>query len=137
VKRLTMQQIHGVWGAIGILLMISVLKTIAVGATLHSGFRGGFIFPLFFIGAATGLAISLALGTVFSHVPVAAVVLCMMAATNVAVTKTPISTAVILTSLSGTALFPAVTTACIASFILTSRVSLIQTQRSRNASPAF
>ena len=30
--------------------------------TLHTGFRGGFIFPLFFIGAALGLALSLATG---------------------------------------------------------------------------
>jgi H+/Cl- antiporter ClcA len=104
---------------------------LAVSATLHSGFRGGFIFPLFFIGAATGTAAAMAVGVVFPHVPVAVVVLGFMAATNVAVTKTPISTAVLLTSLSGTAVLPAVLAACLASFVVTTRVSLISTQRSR------
>ena len=124
---------HGVGAAVTVLLGVAVLKAVAVGLTLHSGFRGGFIFPLFFIGAAVGAAVAMAVATVCPAVPVPVVILCVMAATNVAVTKTPISTAVILTSLSGTALLPAVVTACLASFLLTSRTYLIPTQRSRDA----
>lgn len=114
--------------AIGFLLLFALLKTLAVGMTLHSGFRGGFIFPLFLIGGATGLAVSLATGGAISA-PVA--MLCMMAAVNVAVTKTPISSAVILTTLSGTSMLPVIVAACLASFILTTRITLIDTQRSR------
>lgn len=121
----------GVWGAVGLLLSLAMLKMLAVSATLHSGFRGGFIFPLFFIGGAVGLALAIALKSAFPQFPAPVIVLCMMAATNVAVTKTPVSTTVILTSLSGTAFMPALAAACFASFLATTRVSLIQTQRSR------
>ncbi|HPF38735.1 MAG TPA: chloride channel protein [Phycisphaerae bacterium] len=127
----------GLWGAVGLLLLLAMLKMIAVGATLHSGFRGGFIFPLFLIGGAVGLAASLAASAVFPQVPAPVIILCMMAATNVAVTKTPVATTVILTSLSGTAFMPALAAACLASFLLTTRVTLIPTQRSRSRHPAM
>jgi H+/Cl- antiporter ClcA len=126
-----LQLMHGVYGAAGILLLLALLKMVAVGATLHSGFRGGFIFPLFFIGAAVGVAICVVLGAWFPLIPAPIIILCIMAATNVAVTKTPISTVVILTALSGTSFLPAMVAACFASFLLTTRVSLIPTQRSR------
>jgi chloride channel protein, CIC family len=126
-----LQLAYGLYGAAGIFLTLAVLKTLAVGATLHSGFRGGFIFPLFFIGAAVGLALSLVSSVWFPHLPAPVVILGIMAATNVTVTKTPISTAVILTTLSGTPFMPALVAACFTSFLLTTRVSLIPTQRSR------
>jgi H+/Cl- antiporter ClcA len=124
----------GVYGAAALLLLLALLKAMAVGATLHSGFRGGFIFPLFFIGAAVGIALSLVLGVWFPQLPTPVIVLGVMAATNVAVTKTPISTIVILSSLTGTAFIPSLVAACFASFLLTTRVSLIATQRSRTPS---
>ena len=43
------------------LLLIAVAKMFAISFTLHSGFLGGFIFPLFFIGANVGLAIAIAI----------------------------------------------------------------------------
>ncbi len=118
---------HGLHAAVGMLLGLAALKMFTIGVTLHSGFRGGFIFPLFFIGAAVGLAVTL----VFPELPAPIVILSMMAAVNVAVTKTPISTALILTTLSGTDYLPALIAACFASFLLTTRVSLIRTQRGR------
>jgi H+/Cl- antiporter ClcA len=118
---------YGLWAAAGVMLAVALLKMVAVGVTLHSGFRGGFIFPLFFIGAAVGVAVTL----IFPSLPAAVVILCLMAAVNVAVTKTPISTAVILSTLSGTTFMPALAAASFASFLLTTRVSLIRTQRSR------
>ncbi len=111
------------------LLGLAGMKMLTIGFTLHGGFRGGFIFPLFFIGAAGGLAIS----TLAPQVPVTVSVLCMMAAVNVAVTKTPVSTAVIVTSLSGTAILPAIVCATMVSFLLTTRVVLIRSQRRRGA----
>ena len=113
---------------IKLLLAIAVAKMLAVACTLHSGFRGGFIFPLFYIGAAVGLAISLA----FPEVHPTIAMVCMMAAVNVAITKTPISTTVILSVLSDTAMVPVIVTACFVSFLLTTNVCLIKTQRSRS-----
>jgi H+/Cl- antiporter ClcA len=118
---------YGVKSLVFLLLALALLKIIAIGFTLHSGFRGGFIFPLFFVGAAVGIAISL----LIPSIPLALSVVCVMAAINVAVTKTPISTVVILTSLTGTTFLPALTIASFASFMLTTRHSVIVTQRSR------
>ncbi len=130
------EQIHTVietgaaLGAVS-LLIIAFAKMFAISFTLHSGFLGGFIFPLFFIGANTGLAIALLIPSL--HPTVAMV--CLMAAVNVAVTKTPVSTSIILSVLSGTAMLPVIVIASFVSFVLTSNVSMISTQRSRQAVP--
>ncbi len=113
---------------IKLLLMIALAKMLAVSCTLHSGFRGGFIFPLFYIGGAVGLAISLAVPQIHPTIGM----ICMMAAVNVAITKTPISTTVILSVLADTAMVPVIVIASFVSFLLTTQVSLIQTQRSRS-----
>jgi H+/Cl- antiporter ClcA len=110
------------------LLMIALAKMLTVACTLHSGFRGGFIFPLFYIGAAVGLAISLAVPQVHPTIGM----ICMMAAVNVAITKTPISTTVILSVLSDTAMVPVIVIASFVSFLLTTQVCLIKTQRERS-----
>ena len=113
---------------VAMLIAIAVAKMFAISFTLHSGFLGGFIFPLFFIGANVGLAISLAIPQV--HPTVAMV--CLMAAVNVAVTKTPISTSIILSVLSGTAMLPVIAISSFVSFLLTTELSMLKTQRSRD-----
>ncbi|PZO44507.1 MAG: voltage-gated chloride channel [Pseudanabaena frigida] len=109
------------------LLSIGLAKMLAISCTLHSGFRGGFIFPLFYIGAAVGLAIALGIPQVHPTIGM----VCMMAAVNVAITKTPISTTVILSVLSDTAMVPVIVIASLTSFLLTLNLNMIQTQRSR------
>jgi H+/Cl- antiporter ClcA len=113
---------------IGMLIAIAFAKMFAISFTLHSGFLGGFIFPLFFIGANAGYAVSLAVPQVHPTVGM----VCLMAAINVAVTKTPVSTSIILSVLSGTAMLPVIAISSFVSFILTSQISMIKTQRSRN-----
>lgn len=130
------EQIHTVietgatLGAVS-LLLIAFAKMFAISFTLHSGFLGGFIFPLFFIGANTGLAIAL----LFPGLHPTVAMVCLMAAVNVAVTKTPVSTSIILSVLSGTAMLPVIVIASFVSFVLTGNVSMIGTQRSRQAVP--
>ncbi|MEO1353869.1 MAG: chloride channel protein [Cyanobacteria bacterium J06635_15] len=126
------QQIHtvietGMTLGVTMLLLIAVAKMFAISFTLHSGFLGGFIFPLFFIGANVGLAIALAVPQIHPTVGM----VCLMAAINVAVTKTPISTSIILSVLSGTAMLPVIVIASFTSFLLTSQIAMIRTQRSR------
>lgn len=113
---------------VGMLLAIAVAKMFAISFTLHSGFLGGFIFPLFFIGANVGLAISLMVPQVHPTVGM----VCLMAAVNVAVTKTPVSTSIILSVLSGTAMLPVIVISSFTSFVLTSQIAMIGTQRSRS-----
>lgn len=128
-------QLHyGLWIAIGLLALLVFFKMCAIGFTLHSGFRGGFIFPLFFIGAASGIAISLAT----SHfIPMSVAIISLMAAVNVGVTKTPLSTSVILISLTGAGYLPVIAAASITSYICTERLRFINTQQHRtdNSSP--
>ncbi|HEY9889683.1 MAG TPA: chloride channel protein, partial [Candidatus Obscuribacterales bacterium] len=112
---------------ITMLLLIGLAKMLAISCTLHSGFRGGFIFPLFYIGAAIGLAIALG----FPQVHPTIGMVCLMAAVNVAITKTPISTTVILSVLSDTAMVPVIVIASLTSFLLTLNLNMIKTQRSR------
>ena len=114
------------------LLIVGFAKMLAISVTLHSGFRGGFIFPLFYLGATFGYAIALSFPDL--HPTIAMV--CMMAAVNVAITKTPISTTVILSVLSDTAMVPVILIASFTSFLLTTQVSLIGTQRSRTVFPS-
>ena len=57
---------------------------------------------------------------------------CLMAAVNVAVTKTPVSTSIILSVLSGTAMLPVIEIASFVSFVLTSQITMIKTQRCRD-----
>ena len=116
---------------LAMLLVIGFTKMLAISVTLHSGFRGGFIFPLFYLGATFGCAIALQFPAI--HPTIAMV--CMMAAVNVAITKTPISTTVILSVLSDTAMVPVILIASFTSFLLTTQVTLIATQRSRTIAP--
>lgn len=84
---------------------------------------------LVFIGANVGLAISLAIPQVHPTIGM----VCLMAAVNVAMTKTPISTSIILNVLSGTTMLPVIVIASYTSFLLTSQVAMIRTQRPRSA----
>lgn len=129
----TLQTNYTLWGAVGLLALLVIVKIFSIGFTLHSGYRGGFIFPLFFIGAASGIAISMATNQV---IPTSIAVVGLMAAVNVGVTKTPISTTVILVSLTGGSLFPVVAAASIVSYVLTERIRLISTQQHRKDNPS-
>jgi len=128
-----LQNDYTILGAVGLLSLLALLKMLSVGFTLHSGFRGGFIFPLFFIGAVGGIALSLA---TYQLIPLPVAIVCGMAAVNVGVTKTPISTSVILISVTGGALFPAVAAASMVSYICTERIRLIRTQQHRSDNPS-
>jgi len=114
-----------------LLLLIALSKILTVSLSIHTGFRGGFIFPLFFIGAAIGMAMNL----LVPAIPPAVTMVCMMAAITVAVMKTPVSVPIVLSVISDTDLIPVITVASTVSFLLTMRISLIPTQRSRISIP--
>lgn len=122
---------HGPTAAAALVVFIGFAKILAVACTLHFGFRGGFIFPLFFVGAACGMGASL----LIPQLPMPVAIVCTMAAVNVAVTKTPISTTVLLATLANVHLLPAIALASFTSFLLTTRVRIIRSQRSRDRLP--
>lgn len=110
------------------LLFIAFAKIITIAVTLHFGFRGGFIFPLFFIGAILGIVTFQA----FPFIPLPLAVLSLMAAINISVTKTPLATVVILTSLSGVNLLPYLVVVGVVSLVFTNKLTFIPTQQERS-----
>ncbi|MDP9073615.1 MAG: chloride channel protein [Actinomycetota bacterium] len=110
-----------------VLAVAATAKLFGTAVTLSSGWRGGFIIPLFFVGASLGrLAHVVAPGT--NEVVLMAA---FMAAINVGVTKTPIGSTLVVTEMAGLALLPTTLIASVVALLLTSEVGLIHTQRER------
>lgn len=112
--------------AVSALLALVLLKILATSVTLGGGWRGGFIIPLFFMGATLGQAVSQLFG-----VNAGLAMLVLMTSINVGVTKTPVSTVVLLTTLTGTSAIPALMLASVTSLVVTSRWTFIESQRDR------
>jgi H+/Cl- antiporter ClcA len=108
----------------------AVAKLLGTTVTLSSGWRGGFIIPMFFIGVALGrLGHVLIPGT---HEVV--LMTCLMVAINVGVTKTPIGSTLVVTEMAGLHLLPTTLIAAVVGLLLTSEVGVIHTQRQREQS---
>ena len=82
---------------IGFLCIIFLLKIVAICASATSGWRGGFIIPLFFLGACMGQIIAI----LFPTLNAGLLMISCMAAINACVTRTPISTIILLSTLTG------------------------------------
>lgn len=107
--------------------LAALAKFAGTTATVASGWRGGFIIPLFFIGAALGHAFH-------ALVPTAneAVVACaLMAAVNTGVTKTPLGSTLVVSKMVGLTLVPSTAIAAILALLLTHRSGLLASQRER------
>ena len=113
--------------AIHVLLLGAAAKLVASAVTLATGWRGGFIIPLFFIGAALGLAAHAWIPGTNEWVLVTA----LMVACNVGVTKTPIGSVLVVTEMAGVTLLPTTIVASVVALLLTSNVGLIESQRRR------
>ncbi|MFN2606709.1 MAG: chloride channel protein [Acidimicrobiales bacterium] len=104
-----------------------VAKLAGTAVTLASGWRGGFIIPLFFMGVAMGR-----LGHVlFPGTHEVVLMAAAMAAANVGVTKTPLGSTIVVSEMAGIRLFPTTLVAALVALVLTSPVGLIDSQRDR------
>lgn len=115
--------LHHSW-PITLLLVIIVVKIFSMALTVTSGWRGGFIIPLFFIGAALGLVIF----QVFPGQNLGLAVVCCMAAVNACVTRTPISTIVLVATMTGFSHFIPILFASLTGFFLSPKAPLIAAQ---------
>lgn len=104
-------------------------KLLGTSVTLASGWRGGFIIPLFFIGVSLGRAGHL----VFAGTNVVVLMAALMAATNVGVTKTVLGSTLVVTEMAGIHVLPTTLLAAVIALFLTSELSLIHTQQARHA----
>ena len=118
---------HG--GTVAFFALAACAKLLGTSVTLSSEWRGGFIIPLFFMGACLGRAFHLIAPGTDEAVMVAA----MMAAANTGVTKTPLGSTLVVSEMAGFRLLPTTLIATVVAFVLTSEVGLIDTQRERDA----
>jgi H+/Cl- antiporter ClcA len=115
-------------GAAALTFVVAALaKLVAAAVSMATGWRGGFIIPLFFIGFCLAQAADGHLGAGSTWVLAAG----LMVACNVGVTKTPIGSTLVVTEMSGLALLPTTLIAALVSLALTSQIGLIHSQRRR------
>ncbi|MEX0775330.1 MAG: chloride channel protein [Phycisphaeraceae bacterium] len=115
------------------LLTAAAAKFIGTSVTLSTGWRGGFIIPLFFVGAALGGWADKLWPAMNSVVVIAA----LMVAINTGVTKTPLGSTLVVTEMAGLHLLPTTLLAAVVALLLTSEVGLIHSQRERDPLPSL
>lgn len=103
---------------------ILVFKIIAIAITVTSGWRGGFIIPLFFVGATLGLIIHHFLPSTNLTL---AIISCM-AAINACATRTPMSTTILLATLTGFSYLIPILFASLTGYFLAPRIPFIGSQ---------
>lgn len=116
--------LHGDW-TLGILVVIMLVKIFSMALTVTSGWKGGFIIPLLFIGAALGMVIY---NLSPENQQLGLVVVCCMAAVNSCVTRTPISTIILVGALTGFGTFIPIMFASLTGFFLAPKSPLIAAQ---------
>ena len=113
--------------AAGTLVLALLGKLVASTLSLATGWRGGFIIPLFFMGVTFGQLAHILIPATNEWV----IVPCLMVAACVGVTKTPIGSTLVITEMAGIALLPTTLIAAVVALGLTSGVGLIESQRRR------
>lgn len=106
------------------LLTILIFKIIAISITVTSGWRGGFIIPLFFVGTTLGLIIH----QLFPSINMTLAIVSCMAAINSCVTRTPMSTTILLATLTGFGYFIPILFASLTGYFLAPRIPFISSQ---------
>jgi H+/Cl- antiporter ClcA len=106
------------------LLGLAFAKMATISITVTGGWRGGFIIPIFFTGACIGKAVA----AVIPGLNPALAMICTMAALNAAVTRTPVSTTLLLTKLANIAPLTPILFASLVGFFLAPKVPLITSQ---------
>lgn len=106
------------------LIALAAAKMTAIGVTVTGGWRGGFIIPLFFTGACIGKAVAM----LIPGVNPALATICTMAALNAGVTRTPVSTTLLLTKLTNITPLTPILFASLIGFFLAPKVPLITSQ---------
>lgn len=107
-----------------LLCTILVFKIIAIAITVTSGWRGGFIIPLFFVGATLGLI----LHKLIPSINLTLAIVSCMAAINACVTRTPMSTTILLATLTGFGHFVPILFASLTGYFLAPRIPFISSQ---------
>lgn len=114
----------------GVFALAAGGKLVASAVTVTSGWRGGFIIPLFFVGVALGRLGHLGFPDANEIMLIAA----LMASINAGVTKTPLGSTIVVSEMSGLLVLPTTLLATVVALLLTSSVGVIASQRERSGS---
>ena len=112
---------HGAEMGVITLLIIALAKMFLTNLALTTGWKGGYIFPILFAGAAIGMAVDI----VFPFIPQSVAMTTVMAGMTVATLRSPIFVALLITALTQRELTPAMAVAVVCSFLLTRNASLL------------
>jgi H+/Cl- antiporter ClcA len=113
--------------AVGALVVAVLAKLVGTSVTLGSSWKGGFIIPLFFLGAALGQLAHHALPGTSESILMAT----MMVALCTGVTKTPLGSTLVVTEMAGLPLLPVTLIAALVAFFVTRPFTVIDSQRPR------
>ena len=100
---------------LGALLLILGGKIVAFAITLETGFRGGRIFPVLFIGGAVGFVAN----SIFDWIPLAVAVACGMAGAGVAILRLPVFMALMVAFFASPETIPLIVLAVVVGYVLT------------------
>jgi H+/Cl- antiporter ClcA len=103
------------------LIVLALVKLFITTLCLATGWKGGYIFPTMFAGAALGMAAHL----IFPAIPEAVAVAAAMGGTMVATMKAPIFSALFVTVLVQIEASPVIAIAVIVGALATARISMI------------
>lgn len=115
--------------ALNALIAILIFKVLAISITVTSGWRGGFIIPLFFVGATLGLIIH----HIFPETNLTLTIVSCMAGINACVTRTPMSTTILLATLTGFSYFIPILFASLTGYFLAPKIPFISSQKEKEA----
>ncbi len=99
---------------VGALVLILAGKTVALSISLATGFRGGRIFPVVFIGGTLGLTIN----QIYDGVPLAVAAAAGMAGATVAILRLPIFAILFISFFGGPLLVPLIVLAVVVAYVL-------------------
>jgi H+/Cl- antiporter ClcA len=102
------------------LIVLALVKLFITSLCLATGWKGGYIFPTMFAGAALGMAAHL----IFPAIPEAVAVAAAMGGTMVATMKAPIFSALFVTVLVQIEASPVIAIAVIVGALATARLSM-------------
>lgn len=102
------------YGASALVLILGG-KILAFAISLETGFRGGRIFPVVFIGSTVGFITT----DLFERVPLAVAVACGMAGAAVAIMRLPVFVALFVAFFASPVLVPLIVLACVVGYVLT------------------
>lgn len=106
---------------VGMLLIMALAKMFLTNLALTTGWKGGYIFPVLFAGAAVGTA----LDVMFPGIPQSVAVTTVMAGFTVTTLRSPIFVVLLIGMLSEPELVPAMSIAMVVSYWLTRNWSLL------------